>query len=311
VASSGQGGIEEPAVSETDNASGGGEHGQAWTAGAVRLVIEPTHGLRALDLRELVLYRELLYFLCWRDLKVRYRQTAVGVAWVVLQPLLLMLVFSLFFGKWAKLEQGLGVPYPLFALAGLLPWQLFSRALTDSSSSLVRDQRMITKVYFPRIIVPLASCLSATVDFIIGVVLLVLAMLWFRAVPPLAVLWLPAFLVLLLVAAAGVGFWFSALNTEYRDVMYAMPFVVQFWMFVTPVVYPTTVVPPAYRWLLGLNPMAGVVEGFRWCLFGAGAGPGPGALLWVSALVAAIAFVTGIAWFRVRERRFVDTLGGQ
>ena len=271
-------------------------------------VIQPTHGLRFLDLRELAHYRELIGFLAWRDIKVRYKQTVVGVAWVVFQPLLMMLAFWLFFGKLAKLDQSTGgVAYPLFALAGLLPWQLFSRILNDSGNSLVTNQRLITKIYFPRLLVPLSTALAALLDFAVGLLLMAVALAWFHVMPGAALLALPLFVLLLLVAALGVGFWLAALNTEYRDVAYAMPFLAQFWMFVTPVVYPAALVPEKFRWLLGLNPMAGVVEGFRWCLFG---GAAPGAVLWVSAAVAATLFVAGIAWFRWREKTFIDSLGG-
>ncbi|MFA4945247.1 MAG: ABC transporter permease [Lentisphaeria bacterium] len=271
--------------------------------------IQPTSGWRFLDLRELLHYRELAGFLAWRDIKVRYKQTAIGVAWVVLQPLLMMLVFWLFFGKLAKLDQTTeGVPYPLFALAGLLPWQLFSRTLNDSGNSLVTNQRLITKIYFPRLIVPIATTLAALLDFAIGLLLLAGALLYFKIPPTLHLLCLPLFLLLMLATALGVGFWLAALNTEYRDVMYAVPFLTQLWMFVTPVVYPAALVPERLRWLLGLNPMTGVVEGFRWCLL-AGT-PRPGGELWLSAGIALLLLLSGIAWFRWRERTFIDTLGG-
>lgn len=274
----------------------------------VRRVIEPTRGWRFLDLRELLHYRELLFFLTWRDVKVRYKQTAIGVAWALLQPLALMLVFTLFFGRLARIDRQLDIPYPLFAYAGLLPWQLFARTLSESTSSLVTDQRLITKVYFPRILVPTSYCLAAVLDFLIGAVLLVGLMAWYGVGPGLAALWLPAFMLLMFITTLGVGYWLSALNTEYRDVMYVVPFLVQFWMFITPVVYPSSMVPERFRWMLGLNPMSGVVEGLRWCMLGYGEGPGP--MLLISVLVAVIVFLTGIVWFRYRERTFVDTLGG-
>lgn len=270
-------------------------------------VIEPTRGWQFLNLRELAHYRELAGFLAWRDIKVRYKQTAIGVAWVLLQSLLLMLVFWLFFGRLAGLGKDLGVPYPLFALAGLLPWQLFARILNDSGTSLVTNQRLITKIYFPRLIVPVSTALAALLDFGVGMLLLAGVLAWFHVAPGLPLLALPLFMLLLLVTALGVGFWLAALNTEYRDVAHAMPFLAQFWMFATPVVYPAALVPESVRWLLGVNPMAGVVEGFRWSLLG---GAPPGALLWVSTGVALALFLTGIAWFRWRERAFVDTLGG-
>ena len=240
---------------------------------------------------------------------MRYRQTAVGVSWAVLQPLALMLVFTLFFGRLAKIDQQLDIPYPLFVYGGLLPWQLFSRTLSESASSLVTDQRLVTKVYFPRIIVPTSYCLAALLDFMIGAVLLVGLMAVFGLVPGLAILTLPLFMLLMLVTVLGVGFWLSALNTEYRDVMYCIPFLTQFWLFLTPVVYPSSMIPERFRWLLGFNPMSGVVEGMRWSLFGYGEGPGP--MLAVSVIVSLTVFISGIIWFRWRERTFVDTLGGQ
>jgi lipopolysaccharide transport system permease protein len=269
--------------------------------------IKPVDGLlSAVNLRELWDYRELLYFLAWRDVKVRYKQTAIGVAWALLQPLAMMLVFTLFFGRLAKIPSE-GVPYPLFAFAGLLPWQLFSRTLTESTNSLITDQRLVTKVYFPRLLVPSATSLAALLDFGISVGLLFFLMLGFGVVPGPRALWLPLFVLLMMITALGVGYWLSALNVEYRDVMYMVPFLAQFWMFITPVVYPSSLVPGRWRVLYGLNPMSGVVEGFRWCLLGAGEGPSP--MFFVSVLISLSLFVSGIIWFRKRERAFVDSLG--
>jgi lipopolysaccharide transport system permease protein len=259
-----------------------------------------------LDWRELWAYRELIYFLTWRDIKVRYKQTTIGVAWALLQPLAMMTVFTLLFGKLAKLPSE-GVPYPLFAFAALLPWQLFSRTISESTNSLVTDQRLITRVYFPRIIVPLATTLAAMADFAIATALLVALMVIYGFFPGTAVLWLPVLVVLMLMTALGVGFWLSALNVEYRDVMYTVPFLNQFWFFVTPVVYSSSLVPEPWRVLYGLNPMAGVVEGFRWALLGVGEGPSP--MLAVSTLIAITLFVSGIAWFHRREHTFVDAIG--
>jgi lipopolysaccharide transport system permease protein len=259
-----------------------------------------------LDFRELWAYRELLFFLAWRDVKVRYKQTAIGVAWAVLQPLAMMLVFTVFFGKLGNLPSE-GVPYPLFTLAALLPWQLFSRTITECTNSLVTDQRLITRVYFPRIIIPLATTLSAIVDFVISAALLVALMLFYGVMPGVEIVWLPAFILLMLIAALGIGFWLSALNVEYRDVKYVLPFVNQFWLFVTPVVYSSSLVPERWQVVYGLNPMVGVVEGFRWALLGTAKGPSP--MLIVSAAVAVALFVTGIIWFQRREQTFVDTLG--
>lgn len=269
-------------------------------------VIRPMRGAAALDLAELWSYRELLYFLTWRDVKVRYKQAAVGIAWAVLQPLAMMLVFTLFFGMLAKIPSE-GVPYPLFTYVALLPWQIFSRAIIESTNSLITDQRLITRVYFPRILVPTATILAALLDFLIAAWLLVGLMLFYGVAPSANIVFLPLFLALMIITAAGVAFWLSALNVEYRDVMYLMPFLNQFWLFLTPVVYPASLVPEPWRVLYGLNPMTGVVEGFRWCLLGVGDGPSP--MLAVSVAVSLTLFVSGLYWFRKRERTFVDLLG--
>jgi len=270
------------------------------------LEIYPPSGWGFLDVRELWTYRELVYFLAWREIKVRYKQTAIGVAWAVLQPLAMMVVFTLFFGKLAKIPSE-GVPYPLFAYAALLPWQLFSRTITESTNSLVADQRLITRVYFPRIIVPLSTTIAAIVDFGIAAGLMLALMFVYGVTPGAAVIWLPAFVLLMVITALGVGFWLSALNVEYRDVMYTVPFINQFWFFVTPVVYPSSLIPEKWQVLYGLNPMVGVIEGFRWALLGAGKGPSP--MLAVSTLIAVSLFVSGIIWFQRREQSFVDALG--
>jgi lipopolysaccharide transport system permease protein len=270
------------------------------------VAIRPTKGWAFLDLRELWHYRELIYFLTTRNVKVRYKQTAIGVAWAVLQPLAMMVVFTLFFGRLAKIPSE-GFPYPLFAFAGLLPWQLFSRTISDSTNSLVSDQRLITRVYFPRLIVPISATLAGLMDFAVSAVLFLVLLRIYGISPGPAVLWVPAFVLLMLLTALGVGFWLSALNVEFRDVGYVVPFLSQLWLFVTPVVYPSSLVPAAWRTLYGLNPMAGVVEGFRWALLGAGQGPSP--MLAVSSLVTLGLLVSGVAWFRRRERTFADTVG--
>ena len=270
------------------------------------IVIRPSRGWRWLDMRELWVYRELIYFLTWRDIKVHYKQTAIGVAWAVLQPLAMMVVFTLFFGRMAGMPSE-GVPYPVFVLAGLVPWQLFSRALSESSGSLVTDQRLITRVYFPRLIVPLSTVLAAIVDLFVALGLLLILMPIFGVWPDARIALLPAFVLLLLVTALGAGFWLSALNVEYRDVRYAVPFLTQFWLFVTPVIYPTSQVPEGWRFLYALNPMVAAVEGFRWSLLGVG--QGPSAVMAVSSAVALLLFLTGIVWFRRLERTFVDTMG--
>jgi lipopolysaccharide transport system permease protein len=270
--------------------------------------IRPTTGRLSIDMRELWAYRELVYFLTWRDIKVRYKQTAIGVAWAVLQPLAMMVVFTVLFGKLANIPSE-GVPYPLFAYAALLPWQLFSRTISESTSSLVTDQRLITRVYFPRIIVPLSTTLAAMADFGIASGLLVALMFVYGVIPGAAVIWLPGFILLMIITALGIGFWLSALNVEYRDVMYTVPFIIQFWFFVTPIVYPSSLVPERWKILYGLNPMVGVIEGFRWALLGIGKGPSP--MLAVSILIALFLFVSGIIWFQRREESFVDSLGGR
>lgn len=274
-------------------------------AGEPTVVIYPRRGVQLLDLREIWGYRELLGILAWRDLKVRYKQTVIGVAWAVLQPLAMMAVFTIFFGRLARLPSD-GLPYPLFALSALLPWGLFARVLASSADSLIRDQRLISKVYFPRLIVPLSTSLAALVDFAISLVLLIALMAAYRVNVDIRILVLPLLTLLLLVAALGVGFWLSALNVEFRDVQQTLPFLTQLWFFLTPVVYPTSMLPEGFRILYALNPMVGVVEGFRWSLLGTAA-PLPSAI-WVSTLSALALFVTGLLYFRSRERSFADSL---
>jgi lipopolysaccharide transport system permease protein len=268
--------------------------------------IEASKGWRFLDLEEIWRYRELLYFLAWRDIQIRYKQTAIGVLWVVVQPLASILVFSLFFGQLAKIPSN-GAPYPLFVFAALLPWQVFSRAMMEASNSLVTDQRLVSRVYFPRILVPLASVTAALFDFAITFLLFLALMLVYGVHPGMNVLFLPIFLFLMAATALGVSFWLAPLNIEYRDVTYVLPFLTQIWMFLTPVVYPSTLVPAKWRFLYGLNPLAGVVEGFRWALLGTGPGPSP--MLFASSAIAIILVVTGIVWFRRRERTFTDAVG--
>ncbi len=270
------------------------------------LRIQPSRGWAALNLAELWHYRELVYFLAWRDVKVRYKQTIIGTAWVLLQPLAMMAVFWLLFGRIAKLPSD-DLPYPLFVLVALLPWQFFSRVIAESTNSLITDQRLITRVYFPRLVVPIATALTALVDFGIAMCLVAVLMLAFGMVPGSTILLLPLVILLMLAAALGVGFWLSALNVEYRDVMHAVPFLIQFWFFATPVVYSTSLLPEPWGILFSLNPMTAVVEGFRWCVLGAGAGVSPTSAL--SAFVAIALFVSGMIWFRRRERTFVDQLG--
>src|ERR1700754_2991336 len=252
------------------------------------LLITPPNRWIPLQLSELWEYRELLYFLVWRDIKVRYKQTALGAAWAVMQPLFMMLVFSLFFGRLAKLPSD-GIPYPVFTFCALIPWQLFANALTESSNSLVGNQNLITKVYFPRLVVPISAVLGGLVDFAIAFVILLGMMLYHGIVQGWAIVTLPGFILLAMLTALGVGLWLSALNVQYRDVRYTINFLVQFWLFATPVAYPSSLIPAKWRVLYGLNPMAGVVEGFRWALLGKAEPPGP--MLWVSIAVVLIIFV--------------------
>lgn len=255
-------------------------------------------------LREVWQYRELLGFLTWRDVRVRYKQTALGAAWAVLQPLLTMLVFSVFFGALARVPSD-GLPYPVFAYCGLLPWQLFAFALGGSAQSLVSNERLVTRVYFPRLVLPLAAVLAGVLDFALASALLLPLMFYYGVRPGPAVLALPAFVLLALITAVGVGLGLGALNVRYRDVRHALPFLTQFWLFLTPIAYPASLVPERWRVLMGLNPMAGVVEGFRWALVG---GPAPGPLLALSVAVALLGLACGALYFLRVERSFADVI---
>jgi lipopolysaccharide transport system permease protein len=269
------------------------------------LIIQPTQGWLKINFREIWEYRELLYFLVWRDIKVRYKQTALGAGWAVLQPVMTMIVFSVFFGRLAKMPSD-GIPYPIFAYAALLPWQLFAFALSESANSLVGSQNLIQKVYFPRLVIPIAGVLAGLVDFAIAFVVLLGMMEYYGIHPTAAIFVLPAFIVFAVAAALSVGLWLSALNVEYRDVRYTIPFLTQFWMFATPVAYPSTLIPEKWRALYGLNPMAGVVEGFRWALLGKSTSPGP--LLWVSVAAVILLLIGGLAYFRRMEKTFADII---
>jgi lipopolysaccharide transport system permease protein len=264
--------------------------------------VRPTSG-SGVGLREVWRYRELLYFLIWRDIKVRYKQTALGAAWAILQPVLMMAVFSLFFGKLAKVPSD-GVPYPLFAFCGLLPWQLFAHALSESSNSLVANERLITKIYFPRLVVPMAAVLGGLVDFAVAFVVLIVLMVYYGIFPDWKIVTLPGFLALAIGTAFGVGLWLSALNVKYRDVRYTLGFLVQFWLFATPIAYPSSIVPERWQAVYALNPMVGVVDGFRWALLGKSTAPGIGLLVSVVVVVALVA--SGIRYFRRMERQFAD-----
>jgi lipopolysaccharide transport system permease protein len=268
------------------------------------VVIEPARGWQALELRDLWKYRELLYFLTWRDVKVRYKQTALGATWAIIQPLLTMVIFSVIFGQLAKLPSE-GIPYPIFTYTALLPWQLFAFALANSSNSLVGNQNLVSKVYFPRLVIPLASVLPGLVDFAVSFVVLVGMMVFYQVPLTARVLTLPLFLLLALISALGIGIWLSALNVEYRDIRYVVPFLTLFWQYATPVAYSSTLIPERWRVLYGLNPMTGVVEGFRWALLGNGQ---VGGLLWASVIVTLALFVSGLAYFRRMEATFADVI---
>lgn len=265
--------------------------------------IEPPRGWFDLRLSEVWAYRELLYFFVWRDVKVRYKQTAIGVAWVVIQPLLTMGVFTLFFGRLAKLPSN-GLPYPVFYFTALIPWTYFSTALMACTSVVVDNQRVITKVFFPRLVLPISAVVSGLVDFSIGCVVLGVVLGVYHMRPGVSALWLPLLLILAILTALGVGLWMSALNALYRDVKYVVPFLLQFWMFASPVVYPSSLVPERWRWLYGLNPMAGVIDGFRWTLTGHGQPPGP--VLIASGAAVVLVLVGGLLFFQRMEGSVAD-----
>ena len=267
--------------------------------------IQPSCGWVSLNLRDLWEYRELLYFLTWRDIKVRYKQTVLGAAWAIIQPFFTMVVFSLFFGKLAKMPSD-GIPYPIFAYAALVPWTFFANGMTHSSASLVGSANLIKKVYFPRLVVPISSVISGAVDFALAFIVLLGMMLYYGIVPTMNVVWLPLLLLLALVTALGVGLWFSAMNVQFRDVRYTVPFLTQFWLFATPIAYPSSLLEEPWRTLYGINPMVGVVEGFRWALLGTDTAPG--AIVLVSAVVALSLLIGGAFYFRRMEKTFADVV---
>lgn len=270
------------------------------------LIIRPRRPLSWFDAKEVWAFRELLWFLTWRDIKVRYKQTVLGAGWALLQPLLTMVVFSIFFGRLAGVPSD-GLPYPLFAFAGLVPWTLFAFALTQSSMSLVQSSQLVTKVYFPRILLPVSSTLAGVVDLVIALVVLLAMGAWYGVSPrPAALLVLPLLLALTLATATGVGLWLSAINAQFRDVRYTLPFITQVWLFLTPIAYPTSLLSDRWAAVYAINPMVGVVEGFRWSLLGSAAPVGRE--IAISSLVAVTLLVTGIAYFKRMERAFVDVL---
>lgn len=270
------------------------------------LRIEPSRGWVPLKLRELWRYRELLYFLTWRDIKVRYKQTVLGASWAILQPFLTMIVFSLFFGRLAEIPSE-GVPYPIFSYAALVPWTFFAGGLTNSSNSLVANSNMIKKIYFPRLIIPISSIVSGVVDFLLAFVVLILMMFAYGIAPTPNIIWLPFLLLLALITSLGVGLWLSAMNVQFRDVRYAVPFLVQFWLFITPIAYPSSLIEnPTLRAIYSLNPMVGVVEGFRWALLNTETAPGP--MVFVSSVAALVIFISGLYYFRRMEKSFADVV---
>jgi lipopolysaccharide transport system permease protein len=266
--------------------------------------IEPSQGWVSLKLRELWEYRELLYFLTWRDIKVRYKQTVLGAAWAIIQPFFTMVVFSVFFGNLAKIPSD-DIPYPIFSYAALVPWSFFAHGLSQASNSLVGGAKLIRKVYFPRLAMPIATVFSGVVDFVLAFIVLLGMILYYGVIPTANVVWLPFFLLLALITSLGVGLWLSAMNVQFRDVRYTVPFITQFWMFATPIAYPSSLIEhPLLRTLYGINPMTGVVEGFRWALLDTDTAPGP--IIIVSSLIALTLLVSGAFYFRRMEKTFAD-----
>lgn len=259
----------------------------------------------AIPVGELWDARELMYFFAWRDIKIRYKQTVIGAAWAVLQPLLTMLIFSLFFGRLAHIPSG-GLPYPIFYYAALLPWMYFAMSLQSATNTIVENQRVVTKVYFPRLALPISSVVAGLVDFAVSFCMFAVLMVWYGIRPTVDFVWFPAFLVLTILTALGAGLWLCALNAIYRDVRYVLPFLVQFWLFASPVAYPSSLVPAKWRWLYGMNPMAGVIEGFRWSL--TGRGDAPVQMLITSALVAVALLASGLAYFQKMESTIADVV---
>jgi len=273
------------------------------SGGAPVTCVQRSHGWSFPDLEEVWRYRELLYFFVWRDIRVRYKQTVLGASWAVIQPLFTMIVFTIFFGHLAKIPSE-GIPYPIFAYAALVPWAYFAQSITQASNSLISHQGIITKVYFSRLIIPLSAALSGLLDFAIAFLVLLAMIIFYGIVPNFAMLLVPPLILLSMVTALGVGLWMSALNVMYRDVRYAVPFIVQLWLLATPIAYPSSLVPEAWRTLYGVNPMVGVTEGFRSALLGTGETFGP--MFLVSVLVSLLLLATGLLYFQRMERTFAD-----
>ena len=267
--------------------------------------IAPSKGWVALQLKELWAYRELLYFMIWRDVKVRYKQTALGVAWAIIQPVFTMIVFSLFFGRLGKIPSD-GIPYPIFCYAALVPWTFFAQGLSQASNSLVGSGNLIKKVYFPRLSLPVSAVICGLVDFALAFIVLLGMMLYYGILPTVNVIWLPLLILLTLITSLGVSLWLSALNVQFRDVRHALPFLTQLWLFATPIAYPSSLLSEPWRTLYSINPMAGVVEGFRWALLGTETAPGP--MMIVSTLTALALLVSGTFYFRRLEKTFADVV---
>jgi lipopolysaccharide transport system permease protein len=269
-------------------------------------MIKPSRGWVALNLKDLWKYRELVYFLIWRDIKVRYKQAALGVAWAIIQPILTMVIFSVIFGKFGKLPTDNSIPYPLFTFAALLPWQLFANALQRSGTSLVGSAHLITKIYFPRLVIPISAVVGGIVDFGISFIILIVMMIYYKVYPTWNILWIIPFTILTLITALAVGLWLSAMNVRYRDVQQMIPFLIQAWMFASPVAYSAKMITDrSWQLIYGLNPLAGIIQGFRWSMLG---GTPPGELMWISATVMVILLISGLYYFRRMEKTFADTV---
>jgi len=267
------------------------------------LIITPSKGWHSINLREVWTYRDLLATLAWRDVSVRYKQSFVGIGWAIIQPIMTMIVFTIIFGNFAKLPSD-GIPYPIFTYCALLPWNYFARSLGDSSDSLVGSSQLITKVYFPRLVLPLSRVFAGLVDFSIGFVILIGLMFWYRISPTVGLLLLPLFLLIAMIAALGGGLWLTALNVKYRDVKFVVPFVIQFLMYASPVAYSTSIIPERWQWIYSLNPMVGVIEGFRWALLGREV---PNfSMLYVPTGIILILLVSGLYYFKSMEKTFAD-----